>query len=56
MRRADAVAQREGAELMTEGKKCPQVMLIQPFLSAALHPTAEEIITVEPHHSVGSGT
>lgn len=40
---------------MTEGKRCPKVMLIQPFLSAALHSTAGEIITVEPHHSVGSG-
>lgn len=56
MRRADAVVQREGAELMTEGKKCLQVMLIQPFPSAALHPTAGEIIIVEPHHTVGSGT
>lgn len=40
---------------MTEGKRCTEVMLIQPLLSAALHPTAGEIITVGPHHSMGSG-
>lgn len=40
---------------MTEGKKCPQEILTQPFLSTALYPTTVEMITVEPHHSVGFG-
>lgn len=40
---------------MTEGKKCPQEILTQLFLSAALYPTAVEIITIEPHHSVRFG-
>lgn len=41
---------------MTESKKCPQVMLVQPFLSVAFCPTAGEFVTVEPHLSEGSGS
>lgn len=40
---------------MTEGKKISSSDAIQSFLSAASHPTAGEIVTVEAHHSVGSG-